>query len=105
MRKLIAKTEDGEVITYGGFDGWIEDENMVTFTINIAPGDLEEGETTLKDTLGSIQTDIDYLLRIKKFLIAVKPWEPKIEYDFYWSDGDLLLSIELPLIAFKIIKK
>lgn len=73
-----------------GFDGLIEEGDMVIFTCNVAPAEIEDME--------DIKNEIDNWQRLGNLILAFGGEDQvEIEPDYYWSETDLNIRVSVPL--------
>ena len=91
---MLAQLKRDNTVTLLGFDGYI-DGNTVQFTFNVSPGDLDQ-ELDYKSAPKILKNHIKHLYKCLHLMNALGK-HTEYETDFYWSEGDLLIRIEIPL--------
>jgi hypothetical protein len=103
--KLVQYKDELQDVVYkiGNWDGGNRDGNFIEFTSNVGPGGIEAA-TNVDELIEQVESEmrgykflLDDLKRIKK------DWpddygQVDITTDFYWSEGDLLLKLAIPIL-------
>lgn len=71
------------------------DNKVVSFTWNLAPDSDANAEYSVAEMVDSLNNDIGYLNDLKRFVKALGDDGVRIVSDFYYSDGDLLIRVDV----------
>lgn len=114
IRFIEVDQEDGKYYIKGfpEFDGDVDyrgpnKQETITFTVNIAPGELE-GQQSPDDFVDKAKQTIRMLKRLVNFVRYLKNYmveEPHIEGDFYWGETDLNVRVTIPFHQEMIVLK
>lgn len=96
--KVTACHEEGMEVSYdfAGLSGGYQEEEVILFTINVAPSGLEASEN-FEDLVMHCQAEMNGLRMLKNLAKRLKGTGVSMDTDFYWNDQDLLVRIQIPI--------
>lgn len=96
--KINTDEVDHIAVVIDGHDGIYDEElGNIEFTENVSPEELDEDLDGADDIIKRLTTHIDYLAKVKDFITKVKEDISYVEANFYWSEGDLNLTIYITI--------